>query len=229
MNNFEDTKQSNHHPKYDSQLEIDELLDKCSPTSKRPRRPQPGVTTPALRGLGITGPDHIIYPCLTEKLYGWRGHLEGEIFHPVFWGVQLHQKIADLMQSIAFYPSLSSDGEYRLVAVKMPNDGIPVDSWTESANRVVEASIGRLGRIVTDTQHRVYRFEQVNIEQHVQPHFPDTLELVQTFLLDHVIDSLEHPFIQCLLGSESYGYYEEDEDEEFLDPDSYDEEVDHVL
>ncbi len=82
----------------------------------------------------------------------------------------------------------------------LPAPGSAPNAWLASAEEVMHAHVGTWGYVDTDKEAEVYRFHRLNHKQPAPASFPDINDLVDELLAAYVIDSLDHPVLEQILG-----------------------------
>lgn len=177
------------------------IFDECSPVAVTPAgttESQPRVSSPTQRGQGITGRSKQVLACVVESHRDKQGNYQGETIYPVTANIQTHPAVARQLRQIEFRPFITTEGESVLSYRKMSYAGGKPNTWTESAQGAVNASIDRWGSISADHYEQRYQFVPMENPPAVPDDFPKLNDLFDELLSRFIIDSMDHPVINKL-------------------------------
>jgi hypothetical protein len=181
-----------------------------------PPAPQPRVFSPAQRGVGITGSQKQEFACVIKRLEDEKGYYQGDIIHPVVGTIQGNPTIARLIRNVECRVSIDINGPPGLIYRKLPLRWGNTNSWIDSAEKSIYASVEQWGQITSDRLLEEYRFEPMANPPEIPNDFPSIKQLFTELLSEFVIDSVDHPVIMRLLGldaSPAGQEFEEEDDE----------------
>jgi hypothetical protein len=181
------------------------LLDSCKPTASLLPAGSP-PTASIIRKSGraevftTTGMPPIIAVIIDRKLDSW-GNSSGEIFHPVTGEIQ--NQVAAGIRSLAFHPCVSASGQAFIYPQKLD----PAHSWANSWNASLATALtlppGQWRTVWSDKGAECYQHDLVTAPVEGIPEYPHFQADLENALSPNIIDSLEHPVIQQLLGNQS--------------------------
>ena len=154
-------------------------------------------------GAGMAGPDLRILSCVFESRSDEHGNFQGETPYPLIGEIQHYPAISRVQKSVEYRPAVTVDGPTGLLYRKLPSANGFANSWLTSAETSMHSLIETWGRVTSDHNASVYRFERLNLPARVNNGIPDVDELIDELLADYVIDSLDHPVLQRLLNQSS--------------------------
>jgi hypothetical protein len=205
------------------------LVNRCAlvstPAQPQQQQDQPRVNTLTQMGPCMAGEQAITLSCILERLLDESGNFRGQIVYPVVGEIQHDPGVARLQRAFEFRGAIKTDGPTGLVYRMLPSHATGANSWLTSAESAMHSLVGTWGRVTSDRNAGVYRFERLNLPAQVNNSISDVDELIDELLADYVIDSLDHPVLQRLLnqsssqGNQGYGFTttaaadEEDNDE----------------
>jgi hypothetical protein len=128
------------------------------------------------------------------------GAFQSQTIYPVAGDIQYDPQIARRLRSFEFRVGVTGSKEIGLVYRMLPAPGSDPNSWLMSAETVMQAQVGTWGYVSTDKEAGVYQFHRLNIQQPAPAIFPDINELADELLAAYVIDTLDHPVLQQILG-----------------------------
>lgn len=137
---------------------------------------------------------------IPERKQGTKGQYQSQFIYPVISEAQTNPEVAAALRAFELRTAMTVDGETGLVYRMLHRPGWPPNSWLVSADTALEAAVHSWGRISSDHTAGTYRFEPLNLPGRPAPVFPDLGDLIDELLADYVIDRLDHPVLQKLLG-----------------------------
>ncbi len=163
-----------------------------------------------------------------RRLVGWmeglvdsQGNYAGEVFHPVTADLQNDPRLVSTLREIEVRAAVNTDRKQGLIYRKLPYATGANNSWITSAEVVMDALTENCGRARADHSAGIYHFESLNIASNLAAMMPDVDLMIDKLLADYVIDSLDHPTLERLMGnsspstdSQSDGTLEDDDDGE---------------
>jgi hypothetical protein len=159
-------------------------------------------------GSGIVGSDARILSSVSDQRTDEYGNFQGETLYPVVGDIQAHPQVCALLKAIEWRAAVNIDGTVGLVQRKVPSAIGFKNSWQTSAESAMHSLVGNWGRVTSDHNARVYRFEALNLPGRQQPDFPDIDELINELLAEFVIDRMDHPVLDKLLNPKPLDHIE---------------------
>jgi hypothetical protein len=179
------------------------ISNRCAPVStpgQSQQQPQPRVWTLTQMGPGMAGEQALTLSGILERLYDDSGKFRGQILRLVVGEIQHDPGVARLQRAFEFRWAIKTDGPTGLVYRMLPSSTTGANSWLTSAESAMHSLVGTWGRVTSDRNAGVYRFERLNLPARVNNGIPDVDDLVDELLADYVIDSLDHPVLERLLN-----------------------------
>jgi len=184
------------------------ISNRCAPAANpaqqrvRPEE-QADVWSLTQMGGGMAGKDARKLCCWIERLTDAQGHFQGEIIHPVIGDLQTDSRFAASLREIEIRAAITTDRKSGVIYRKLPYTGAAPNSWITSAEAVMNALVETCGRAKSDHHAGAYTFERLNIGTEFATFMPDVDIMIDKLLANYVIDSLDHPTMQRLLGNSS--------------------------
>lgn len=178
------------------------ISNRCAPVVATDQKIQSvRVWSPPQLGIGMAGTKAVILSCYLARQVNKHNSYAGETLHPVIGDVQNHPKVAAAIRNVEVRAAINNAGLTGLVFRKLPYAGTSsTNSWLTSAEMCMAALIGNWGRVTSDRQAGVYRFERLSIPGPDVSSLPNVEDLIDELLADYVIDSIDHPALQQLLN-----------------------------
>lgn len=158
------------------------------------------IWSPTQVGTGTVGFDAPILSCVCVRRTDERGNYQGETPYPVIGDIQAYPAVAALLRPVEWRAAVRMDHKTGLLYYKLPSANGFSNSWLDSAKIAVYSWAGTWGRVTSDRNAGVYRFEAINMPGRAQPDIPDVDELINELLAEFVIDRLDHPILERLLN-----------------------------
>jgi hypothetical protein len=181
------------------------LSNRCAPVTapgqSQQQTKQPRVWSLTQMGEGMAGEQALTLSGILERLLDESGNFRGQIVHPVVGEIQQDPGVARLQRAFEFRAARTADGQTGVVYRMLPSSTTGANSWLASAESAMHSLVGAWGRVTSDRNAEVYRFERLNIEPYEVGAFPDIDDLIDEVLAYFVIESLDHPVLQRLLGA----------------------------
>jgi hypothetical protein len=178
------------------------ISNACAPvagttqSSQRDRR----IFSPTQLGSGTVGPDSRILSCVFDRLTDEHGNFRADTPYAVMGEIQAYSAVSTLLRPVEWKPAVTIDQKTGLLYRKLPSPNGFSNSWLTSGETAVQSWVNTWGRVTSDRNAGVYRFEALNLPGRSQPDFPDIDELIDELLAEFVIDSLDHPVLERLLN-----------------------------
>ena len=175
----------------------------CAPVKNPSQQQPPGQTRIwSLTGMasGMLGEASLTLAGIRYQHKNEAGAFQSQTIHPVVGDIQYDPQIARRLRSFEFRVGVTTAKEIGLVYRMLPAPGSNPNSWIMSADTVMQTQVGSWGYVSTDKEAGVYQFHQLNIQQPAPATFPDINDLADELLAEYVIDSLESPVLQQILG-----------------------------
>jgi hypothetical protein len=179
------------------------ISNRCAPiaATNQQQQSQPRVDSLTQLGSGMAGREARILSCYLERQTDDQDNFQGEIIYPVIGDIQNDPRVAASTRGFEFRAAITIDGKSRLVYRKLPFAATgATNSWLTSAETAMHSLVETLGRVTSDRNAGVYRFERLNQTARVNNRIPDVDEMINELLAEFVIESLEHPALQRLLN-----------------------------
>jgi hypothetical protein len=170
----------------------------CAPAAgtTKPSR----IWSPTQVGSGIIGSDSRILSIIFESREDAHGNFQGNTPYAVTSEIQAYSAVSTLLRPVEWRPAVTVDQKTGLLYRKLPSPNGFSNSWLNSGETAVQSWVNTWGRVTSDRNAGVYRFEALNLPGRSQPDFPGIDELINELLADYVIDSLDHPVLERLLN-----------------------------
>jgi hypothetical protein len=170
----------------------------CAPAAgtTKPSR----IWSPTQVGSGIIGSDSRILSVIFESHEDAQGNFQGNTPYAVTGEIQAYTPVSTLLKPVEWRPAVTIDQKTGLLYRKLPSPNGFGNSWLTSGEIAVQAWVGNWGRVTSDRNAGVYRFEALNLPGRAQPTFPDIDELINELLEGFVINSPDHPVLERLLN-----------------------------
>jgi hypothetical protein len=191
------------------------ISNRCAPiaATNQQQQSQPRVDSLTQLGSGMAGREARILSCYPERQTDDQDNFQGEIIYPVIGDIQNDPRVAASTRGFEFRAAITIDGKSRLVYRKLPFAATgATNSWLTSAETAMHSLVETLGRVTSDRNAGVYRFERLNQTARVNNRIPDVDEMIDELLAEFVIESLGHPALQRLLnqshpqGNQGFGF-----------------------
>ncbi|MEH6517808.1 MAG: hypothetical protein V7742_14075 [Halioglobus sp.] len=178
------------------------IFDQCTAVAAEVigAQQKPRVYSLSQRGFGVTGSQKKVLACVIETVYDSRGRYQGETIYPAIGALQAEPQVVPLLRDVEIRPSIILGGKTGIVYRKLPLPWGDPNSWVESGEKAIYASVDQWGQINSDRQMEMYRFEEMLNPPELPEEFPSIKLLFDELLADSVIDSVDHPVIQRLCG-----------------------------
>jgi hypothetical protein len=179
------------------------IASRCAPVatpSQNQHADQSRVWPLSQMGSGILGEESLTLSCIRDEQKNEGGFFRGQIIYPIVGDLQYDPQVAQRQRAFELRVGVTADRKTGLIYRMLPVPGSRPNSWLESAENVMLALVGTWGYVDSDADAGIYRFQRLNITQPAQASFPDIHDLVDQLLAEFVIDSLDHPVLQRLLG-----------------------------
>jgi hypothetical protein len=150
-------------------------------------------------GSGMAGQESRILSCVFDRLTDEHGNFRGDTPYAVMGEIQAYSAVSTLLRPVEWRPAVTIDQKTGLLYRKLPSPNGFSNSWLTSGEIAIQSWVGNWGRVTSDRNAGVYRFEALNLPGRPQPTFPDIDELINKLLAEFVIDSLDHPVLERLL------------------------------
>jgi hypothetical protein len=147
----------------------------------------------------MAGQDTRRISCVIDRQTDEHGNYQGETLYPVVGEIQTHPAVSALLKQVECRLAVTVDQTTGLLYRKLPSANGFANSWLTSAEVAIQSWVGSWGRVTSDRNAGVYRFEGLNLHSRPQPSFPDIDGLIDELLADWVIDRLDHPVLERLL------------------------------
>jgi hypothetical protein len=158
------------------------------------------IWSPTQVGAGTVGSDRRPLAVVFESHKDPSGYFQGETPYVVLGEIQVYPAVSALLRPTEWRAAVKVDQLPGLLYRKLsPPNGF-ANSWLTSAETAVHSWVGNWGKVTSDRNAGIYRFEALNLQGRPQPTFPDIDELIDELLADYVIDSLDHPVLERLLN-----------------------------
>jgi hypothetical protein len=152
-------------------------------------------------GAGIAGRESRRLAGVFDRVVDEGGNFLSESPRFVIGEAQHHPGVARHMRGIEVRIGKTEDRRTGIVHRKLPYANGRSNSWITSAESAMQSLTEQWGRVYADHNSGVYLFERLNIEPYEVGAFPDIDDLIDEVLADFVIESLDHPVLQRLLGA----------------------------
>ena len=151
-------------------------------------------------GAGVVGHEQRILSGIFDRATDEHGNYRGETPYAVVGEIQVYPAVSALLKSVEWRPAVTVDARTGLLYRKLPSPNGFANSWLSSAEIAVQAWVGHWGKITSDRNAGIYRFEALNLPGRALPTFPDVDDLIDELLAEFVIDRLDHPVLERLLN-----------------------------
>jgi hypothetical protein len=179
-------------------------LEACSPVTghqpatapsagsriKRPRRDEPFTT--------VAGPVPIA--CIVDRKLDKWGNPTGEEYYPVTG--ELQNQVGAGLRTVAFHPCMPISGVGFIYPQKQDPPHAWANSWNASLAQALELPPGQWRTVWSDKDEDCYQHDQVAPPVEGIPEYPGFQEDLEQALTPNIIDSLDHPVLQRLLGQQ---------------------------
>ena len=185
---------------YSSQKSI---ASRCAPaaTSTNPQQTAQTRVWSLTQAKSCTlGEESLTLSCIPDRQFDDSGTFIRQVVHPVGSDIQHHPLVAKSLRTYEYRVCVKVEQITGLVYRMVAAPGSPPNSWLRSAAPAMQALTHSWGYVTSDRDAGEYRFYRLNISQPRPANFPDINELADELLADLVIDSLDHPVVQRLLG-----------------------------
>jgi hypothetical protein len=152
-------------------------------------------------GTGLAGRESRTLACVFDKVVDEGGNFLSESPRPVIGAAQHHPAVARQLRGVQVRVAKTEDARTGIVHRKLPYANGRSNTWITSAETAMQSLVEQWGRVYADHNSGIYLFERLNIEPYEVGAFPDIDDLIDEVLADFVIESLEHPVLQRLLGA----------------------------
>jgi hypothetical protein len=181
------------------------VSSRCAPVATSPTQQQlqhqPRVWSPPQMGPGMAGEQALTLSGIPERHLDESGNYRGQTIHLVAGDIQTEPSVARLLRAFEFRGASTTGGHTGLLYRMLPSPTAGANSWLVSAESTMHSLVGTWGRVTSDHNASVYRFERLNQPTRIDNGIPDVDDLIDELLTDFVIESLEHPVLQRLLGA----------------------------
>jgi hypothetical protein len=150
-------------------------------------------------GAGAAGRHIRILSCVFDRLTNEHGNFQGEVPYPVLGNIQTYPAVSAQLKTVEWRAAIRVNQTNGLLYRKVPSPSGFRNSWLDSGETAIQSWADNWGRVTSDRNAEMYRFEALNQPGHPQPTFPDIDELINELLADYVIDRLDHPVLERLL------------------------------
>jgi hypothetical protein len=154
-------------------------------------------------GSGMVGPDSRVLSCLFDRQTDEGGNFLREKPRPVIGELHSYPAVAAQLKPVEFRVGVTVDQVTGLLYRKLPSPNGFSNSWLTSGQIAIQSWIGNWGRVTSDRNAGMYRFEPLNLYGRAKPTFADIDDLIDELLADYVIDRLDHPVLARLLNPTS--------------------------
>jgi hypothetical protein len=152
-------------------------------------------------GAGIASGESRKLAGVFDRVVDEGGNFLSESPRFVIGEAQHHPVVARHLRGIEVRIGKTEDHRTGIVHRKLPYANGRSNSWITSAESAMQSLTEQWGRVYADHNSGIYLYERLNIEPYEVGAFPDIDDLIDELLVDYVIDSLEHPVLQKLLGA----------------------------
>ena len=150
-------------------------------------------------GSGMAGQDARILSCLFDRQTDEYGNFKGEKPYAVVGQIQTYPAVSTLLKPVEWRIAVTVDQKTCLLYRKLPAANGFSNSWLTSGEIAMQSWVGNWGRVTSDRNAGVYRFEALNLSGRTRPTFPNIDDLIDELLAEYVIDRLDHPVLGRLL------------------------------
>ncbi len=179
-------------------------LHACSPVSgfqpsssaapehkiRRPRRDEPFTTVA----------EPVPVACIVDRKSDNWGNPSGEDYYPVI--AELQNQVGPGIRSVAFHPCVSASGEGFIYPQKLDPPHAWANSWNASLAQALSLPPGQWRTVWSDKEAECYQHDLVAPQMENTPEYPKFQEDLEQALTPNIIDSLDHPVLQRLLGQQ---------------------------
>ena len=150
-------------------------------------------------GSGMAGPESRTLSCAFDRQTDEFGNFLREGPHPVIGKIQSYPAVAALLKPVEFRAAVTLDQVTGLLYRKLPSANGFSNSWLASGEIAMQSCVGTWGKVTSDRNTGIYKFEPLTLPGRTRPTFPDIDELIDELLENHVIDRLDHPVLGRLV------------------------------
>ena len=180
------------------------LSNRCAPIAaphQQQQEHQPGLMSLTQLGAGMVSREARTLSCVAERITGEGGQYLGEKIHPVIGDIQAHPRVAAVLRPYEFRAALTTEGKQGLVHRKLPFAATSgTNSWLTSGQAAVLSLAEHVGRVTSDRNAGIYRYERLNLPSPARDSIPDVDELIDQLLAEYVVDRPDHPMLLRILG-----------------------------